>query len=72
MSEYDYWIITDRLGPSLLGGHRYRAFVGYMYHNDGTLRTRVDRDFGETCGRTDEEARQKMEEKIRSWQVALG
>ena len=47
----------------------HKASVEYMYEESGPSRTRVDHDFGDTFGRTEEEAREMMEERIESWKA---
>ncbi len=58
--KFDYEIQTSEIIPPLPGGERYAAKVSF-------LGAAVTRNFGETWGKTEEEARQKMEQAVEEW-----
>ena len=72
MPEYRCEIGTAKLIPSFRGTDHYRAFVEYIFEFKGESRTRIQHDFGETYGRTEEEAQRKMKEKVESWKAEQG
>ena len=67
MGEYDYYIFTKEIIPPIGRVLRYAGGVQYMFYDDGKNKVKVEHDFGETHGRTEEEAAERMEKKVQDW-----
>jgi hypothetical protein len=67
MGEYEYYIDTKEIFPPIGRTLKYAGFVHFMFYDDGKEKTRIKHDFGETYGRTVEDATEKMEEKVQKW-----
>jgi hypothetical protein len=66
MAEYDYIITVEMLIPPM-GKLNYFAKVSHFYQRGGTNHGPFDNEFGETWGDSEEDARQKMIEKLTDW-----
>jgi hypothetical protein len=64
---YDYNIIAKPIIPPLGRMYNHAGKVEYIYRYNKNKKIRIDHDFGETWGVTEDEAIQKMEEKVKEW-----
>lgn len=67
MAEYDYNIIATPIIPPLGRKYKHAGIVEYFYRRGKIKNIKIDHDFGETWGVTEEDAIQKMEEKVKEW-----
>ena len=63
----DIIIRTNEMFPPLVGIYKYFAVVEVLYVVDKNGRHKVSKIFQETYGQTKEEAKEKMQQKVRDW-----
>lgn len=66
MAKYEYYIDTQRIIPPVAGMYQFFAVLE-LYRKGEKKNERVYPDFEEVWGRTEEEARSKMEAKVKEW-----
>jgi len=68
MKNFDYSIRIEKLQPPIGGILKYASKVSYIYEtNEGQPDKEVKHNSEECWGKTEDEAREKMKEKIEAW-----
>jgi len=60
-------IRTNEMFPPLVGIYKYFATVEVLYIVDESGRHKANKSFEDTYGQTEEEAKEKMQQKVRDW-----
>jgi hypothetical protein len=68
----DLNFLIEELIPPIGGTLKYAAKVQFLYVEDNSGRRKVKHDFGETWGRTKDEATEKMQKMVDSWLTGAG
>ena len=56
-----------KMCPPLAGIYKYFTAVKFLYVVDESGKRKVNKIFQETYGQTKEEAKEKMQQKVRDW-----
>ena len=67
MEIVDYEILVQKLVPPMGGGRNYYAVIQFLVVRTDEGSEHVSLDLGETYGKTEEEARSKMQAKYDVW-----
>lgn len=67
MEVVDYGILVQDLLPPMGGGRKYYAVIQFLVVKTADGHERVNLDLGEAYGKTEEEARSKMQGKFDAW-----
>lgn len=67
MEVVDYDILVKDLTPPLGGGRKFYAVLNFLVVRTDEGNKHVKLDLGEAYGKTEEEARSKMQEKFDVW-----
>jgi hypothetical protein len=65
--RFDFQLITEEIIPPLMTGEKFFTKVSGIYENTPDERKKVNISFGETHGRTIEEAMGKMYVIVQVW-----
>jgi len=65
--KYDYMVTATELIPPLANGRKWAGKVAYIYETSSGKDIEVNQIFPETWGETDEEAKQKQTNQVKSW-----
>ena len=67
MEIVDYEILVQNLIPPMSGGRKYYAVIQFLVVKTDEGNKHINPNLGETYGKTEEEARSKMQDKFDSW-----
>lgn len=67
MEVVDYEILVQDLLPPMGGGRKYYAVIQFLVVKTADGHEHVNLDLGEAYGKTEEEARSKMQAKFDGW-----